>query len=171
MGMAAILFNDAEPFSIYLNRRVFVMQSTMLNLSRAAYDGVCSDCLWPAHCQKHPTARSCSARVARFVHGDYKTTSSTSKMISSLCRESLQQRRTDARLVMIYRITHDPADIPAAQFLRPATVSPFAAKTNATCYHSVESMCNHCSQLESVFGINCRSMLQQPGSWKPSRWA
>ena len=95
----------------------------------------------------------------------------TSKMISSLCWESLQQRRTDARLVMIYLITHDPADIPAAQYFRTATVSPLAVKTNATCYHSVELMCNHCSQLESVFGINCQSMLQQPGSWKPSRWA
>ena len=61
-------------------------------------------------------------RAARFVTGDYKTTSSTSQMITNLGWSSLQQRRTEARLVMMYRITHDLVDIPAAQYLHPATV-------------------------------------------------
>ena len=61
-------------------------------------------------------------RSARFVTGDYKTTSSTSQMITNLGWSSLQQRRIEARLVMMYRITHDLVDIPAAQYLHPATV-------------------------------------------------
>ena len=61
-------------------------------------------------------------RAARFVTGDYKTTSSTSQMITNLGWSSLQQRRIEARLVMMYRITHDLVDIPAAQYLHPATV-------------------------------------------------
>ena len=60
-------------------------------------------------------------RAARFVTGDYKTTSSTSQMITNLGWSSLQQR-TEARLVMMYRITHDLVDIPVAQYLHPATV-------------------------------------------------
>ena len=61
-------------------------------------------------------------RAAKFVTGDYKTTSSTSQMIANLGWSSLQQRRTVARLVMMYRITHDLVDIPVAQYLHPATV-------------------------------------------------
>ena len=60
-------------------------------------------------------------RAARFFTGDYKTTSSTSQMITNLGWSSLQQRRIEARLVMMYRITHDLVDIPAAQYLHPAT--------------------------------------------------
>ena len=60
--------------------------------------------------------------AARFVTGDYKTTSSTNQMIANLSWSSLQQRRTEAWLVMMYRITHDLVDIPVAQYLHPATV-------------------------------------------------
>ena len=60
---------------------------------------------------------SVQRRAARFVHGDYKTTSSTSEMIAKLSWPSLQQRRQDARLVMLYRIGHNLVDIPAAMFL------------------------------------------------------
>ena len=62
-------------------------------------------------------------RAARFVMGDYKTTSSTSQMISDLGWESLQQRRSDSRLVMIYRITHSLIDIPVSLYLHPSSLS------------------------------------------------
>ena len=47
------------------------------------------------------------SRTARFATGDYKTTSSNSQMIAYFGWSSLQQKRTEARLVMMYRITHD----------------------------------------------------------------
>ena len=49
------------------------------------------------------------------------TKSSTRQMITNLGWSSLQQRRIEARLVIMYRITHDLVDIPAAQYLHPAT--------------------------------------------------
>ena len=61
-------------------------------------------------------------RASRFVTGDYKTTSSTSQVIANLGWSSFQQRRTEARLEMMYRITHALVDIPVAQYLHQATV-------------------------------------------------
>ena len=62
-------------------------------------------------------------RAARFVTGDYRRTSSTSQMITTLGWPSLQQRRADAKLVLVYRITHHLVDIPAPVFLHPAAVT------------------------------------------------
>ena len=62
-------------------------------------------------------------RAARFVCGDYRTTSSSSQMIATLGWPTLQQRRTDARLILMYRVVTNLIDIPADQFLHRATVS------------------------------------------------
>ena len=43
-------------------------------------------------------------RAARFVFGDYRRTSSPTDMISQLGWESLEHRRTSAKLLMLYRI-------------------------------------------------------------------
>ena len=51
-------------------------------------------------------------RAARFFTGVYKTTSSASQMIANLGWSILQQRRTEARLVVMYCITHGLVDIP-----------------------------------------------------------
>ena len=59
-------------------------------------------------------------RAARFVTNNYSTTSSTSEMIQNLEWPSLQQRRSDAKLVMMYRITYNLIDIPAAAYLHPS---------------------------------------------------
>ena len=56
-------------------------------------------------------------RAARFVTGDY----STSHMIANLGWSSIQQR-TEARQVMMYRITHDLVNIPVTQYLHQDTV-------------------------------------------------
>ena len=58
-------------------------------------------------------------RAARFVVGDYKTTSSTSQMIRDLEWPSLQQRREDSKVVLMYRIMYALVDIPATAYLRP----------------------------------------------------
>ena len=62
-------------------------------------------------------------RAARFVTGDYRTTSSVSEMISNLGWETLQERRTEAKMVMMYRITHGLIDISATSLRHPATLS------------------------------------------------
>ena len=65
---------------------------------------------------------SVQRRAARFVKGDYKTTSSTSQMIHDLGWKTLQERRINAKLVMVYRIVHGHIDIPAS-FFRPASLN------------------------------------------------
>ena len=62
-------------------------------------------------------------RAARFVTGDYRTTSSVLEMISNLGWETLQERRTEAKMVMMYRITYGLIDISATSLLLPATLS------------------------------------------------
>ena len=61
-------------------------------------------------------------RAARFVYGDYKTTSSPSQMIADLGWETLYHRRANAKLVMMYRITYGLIDIPGPAFLHPSTL-------------------------------------------------
>jgi len=56
-------------------------------------------------------------RAARFVKGDYNTTSSTSQMITDLGWPSLLQRRQQAKLCMMYRIVHELIEIPLPQNL------------------------------------------------------
>ena len=61
--------------------------------------------------------------AARFVVGDYRFTSSPSQMMEDLGWHSLQSRRNNVKLVMMYRITYGLVDIPAACFLHPATLN------------------------------------------------
>ena len=99
---------------------------------------------WDPHTSKNiQQLEAVQRRAARFVMGDYKTTSSTTKMISDLGWEPLQQRRSDTRLVMIYRITHCLVDITASTYLHPSSLStrghtlgytlPFC-RTDVYCY-------------------------------------
>ena len=62
-------------------------------------------------------------RTARFLAGDYRTTNSVSEMISNLGWETLQEGRTEAKMVMMYRITYSLIDISAISLLHPATLS------------------------------------------------
>jgi len=43
-------------------------------------------------------------RAARFVTGDYRTTSSVTLMLEALQWTELQQRRKRAKVIMLYRI-------------------------------------------------------------------
>jgi len=62
-------------------------------------------------------------RAARFVMGDYRTTSSTSEMIATLGWPTLQQRRADSRCILMYRIIHGQVDIPSSTYLHPSTAT------------------------------------------------
>ena len=69
---------------------------------------------------KHPTV---GRRAARFVTGDYRTTSSPSQMIPDLGWEPLYQRRANFKLVMVYRIMYGLINIPASLYLHPSALS------------------------------------------------
>ena len=79
---------------------------------------------WDPHTDRNTEKlEAVQRRAARFVTGDYHTTSSVSDMISNLGWESLQHRRTEAKLVMMYRITFGLIDITATTLLHPATLN------------------------------------------------
>ena len=56
-------------------------------------------------------------RAARFVTNDYNYTSSVTAMMRALEWESLQQRRQEAKAVMMYRIVNSLVDIPPQHHL------------------------------------------------------
>ena len=60
-------------------------------------------------------------RAARYVTSRYRRTSSVTSMIEHLEWESLEARRTKHQLTMLFKITHDLVDIPANEYLTPAS--------------------------------------------------
>ncbi|KAK3103099.1 hypothetical protein FSP39_016427 [Pinctada imbricata] len=61
-------------------------------------------------------------RAARFIMGDYHTTSSVTTMMEQLGWRTLQERRAQAKAVMMFRIVNQLVDIPHT-YLTPARVS------------------------------------------------
>jgi hypothetical protein len=62
----------------------------------------------------------CQRRAARFVIGDYSRESSVTSMLKELKWPTLQQRRTNTKMVMMYRIVHHLIVIPSQMYLTPA---------------------------------------------------
>ena len=60
-------------------------------------------------------------RSARWATRDYQRTSSVTQMIKDLNWRSLEQRRIDSRLTLVYKIIYDLVAIPAADYLIPNT--------------------------------------------------
>ena len=60
-------------------------------------------------------------RSAHWATRDYQRTSSVTQMIKDLNWRTLEQRRIDSRLTLMYKITYDLAAIPAADYLIPNT--------------------------------------------------
>ena len=58
-------------------------------------------------------------RSAPWATSDYQRTSSVTQMIKDLNWRTLEQRRIDSRLTLIYKITYDLVAIPAADNLIP----------------------------------------------------
>ena len=61
-------------------------------------------------------------RAARFVTGDYRTTSSPSQMIADLGWEPLNHQRANFKFVMVYRITYGLIDITGPLYLHLSTL-------------------------------------------------
>ena len=75
--------------------------------------------VWTPHDTDSNQLEMVQRRAARFVKSDYSRTSSVTAMRQDLGWDTLQQRRDQARLSMMYRITHQQVDIPAERYLTP----------------------------------------------------
>ena len=62
---------------------------------------------------------SVQRRAARWATRDYRCTSSVTSMLQDLNWRTLDQRRIDSRLMMMYKATHDLVAIPALDYLTP----------------------------------------------------
>ena len=69
------------------------------------------------------TSWKLSSALLRGSWRDYRTTSIVSEMITDLGWEILLQRRTQTKLVMVFRITHSLIYIQAPQLLHPAPLN------------------------------------------------
>ena len=96
--------------------------------------------------------------AARFVTEDYTTTSSVSDIISNLGWEPQQKRRSEEKLVMMYRITYGLNDISATTPLHPATLS---TRGNFMRYLPLYCIIDTSSHLWYTFGTSCQSMSIQ----------
>ena len=67
------------------------------------------------------TFENVQRRAARFVINDYtsRTQGCVTSMLTSLERQTLEQRRRISRLVMMYKIQHQLVDIDRDLYLRP----------------------------------------------------
>ena len=93
----------------------------MLPKSGQTIPRVCTNGMGSLH--KINKLEAVQRHVVRSVTGNYHTTSSVSDMTTDLGLEALQQRRIQAKLVMMYRITHVLIDSPATQLPDPAELS------------------------------------------------
>ena len=62
-------------------------------------------------------------RAAHFVTGDYRTTSSVTRMLEALQWTELQQRRKRAKVIMLYRIVNHLVAISPEPYLIPRGVA------------------------------------------------
>ena len=62
-------------------------------------------------------------RAARFTLNRYHNTSSVNDMLSELEWPTLQQRRENVRLCMMYKIHNDLAHLPAQEYIMQATAT------------------------------------------------
>jgi hypothetical protein len=70
--------------------------------------------VWSPHTDKNIKKLEASQRrAARYVHQDYRRTSSVTSMVKDLQWQPLQQRRNQARAVMMYRIVHNLVAVPS----------------------------------------------------------
>ena len=78
--------------------------------------------LWSPHTAIDITKlEAVQRRSARWATRDYQRTSSVTQMINDLNWHTLEQRRVDSRLTLMYKITYDLEAIHAADYLIPNT--------------------------------------------------
>ena len=79
--------------------------------------GVCFNSVVPANSNKYYKTSSCTAQVSRWATRDYQRTSSVTQMIKDLNWRTLELRRIDSRLTLMYKATYDVVAIPATDLI------------------------------------------------------
>ena len=77
--------------------------------------------VWSPHTTDTAKLEAVQRRSARWATHDYQRTSSVTQMLQDLDWRTLEQRRIDSRLTLMYKITYDLVAIPAADYIFPNT--------------------------------------------------
>jgi len=99
-------------------------------------------------------------RAARYVTNRYHNTSSVSNMIEHLNWRALADRRTDARLVMLYKITHELVAIPKTDILIPPV--RFSQNMHSLSYQIRCTIHMHTTQTAIILSANNTKLEQSP---------
>ena len=115
-------------------------------------------------------------RAARFVLNDFNRTSSVTSMLQSLNWPSLQERRAQAKLIMMYRIVYRLVDIPTVYLIPTVSVRgnqhylvPFARTLSyqksffpdtIRLWNSLPPSTTGCTTLESFKGVVHATILR-----------
>ena len=114
--------------------------------------------IWDPHTQDNINKlEMVQRRAARMVYRDYRTTSSVSTMLHQLQWASLQERRVQARVLMVYRIVYHLIDIPTT-LLIPTMSARGNSMTYFIPYARTQVSRSPSSPIESETG----TLYQQP---------
>ena len=114
-------------------------------------------------------------RLARFVMNDYRRTSSATAMQETLNWDTLERRREQARLTMMYRILHQLVDIPAETYLTPSSQTGRTPGHNTrfqqiqTRFAGYQKSFFRLVKVPSSCGINFHIQPLARQCWMPSR--
>lgn len=109
----------------FLRRNLRVTnESTKTSAYRSIVQPLLEYCstVWSPYTQEYiQKVEMVQRRAARYVTNRYHNTSSVTTMLDHLEWETLEARRTKNRLVMFFKIIHGLVDIPAEEYLTPAS--------------------------------------------------
>ena len=89
----------------------------MLQNPCEALNGICHCHLGSVHRSKYTEMEMVQRRSARMVCSDYRRTSSVSSMLQQLQWPTLQERRAQAKVTMMYRIVYQLVDVPTTYLI------------------------------------------------------
>jgi hypothetical protein len=131
-----------------------VKEQAYKSLVRPSLEYACS--VWDPYTKEDITQfEQVQLRAARYVTNRYHNTSSFSNMIEHLNWRTLADRRTDAHLVMLYKITHELVAIPKTDILIP----PVRFSRNM---HSSNTIHMHTTQTAIILSTNNAKLEQSP---------
>jgi hypothetical protein len=132
-----------------------VKEQAYKSLVRPSFEYACS--VWDPYTTEENTTRleQVQRRAARYVTNRYHNTSNVSNMIEHLNWRSLADRRSDARLAMLYKISHELVAIPKQ------TYSYHNLDSHGTCTHSHTNYHQHLTTQTAIFLSANNTKLEQ----------
>ena len=164
------VFNRANSTLGFLRRNLrrcpaALKETSYLTLIRSVMEYAAP--IWDPHLQKDINLlESVQRRAARFIKGDYYTTSSVSHMLQDLGLHELKDRRRDLRLALMFKVVHGHIAVDATSI----GLTPADGRTRANHINFAPSgqTLPH-SNFPSPRELSARGIVYQPDLWSWTR--